>query len=323
MQTIDTGYRPDGALGALYAGQNAANAQSMNDEELAKLFLANQQSMQMNPLDVIGKQQQNQVGAYDAALAQAKQSSPSYIPMALAGQEGQMQSQMTAADSGKALAPFKVAAEQSGLETEKNKQGVLWTLQDLDKQLAAGGGIDESGNVTPFNPMQKMFMQNKRAELTNQLQTTPEWTGKKDINDADNATKLAIAQLQADAMRDRAATAAGPKTPKPPTTAEAAMTQQILANPNMDENEKHQLLQEIFNAKQQNKNASGSDVALVFDDNGKLKMGQRAVNAPVKQVLPVGGQVKELNDNDKAALAWAEQNPNDPRAAKIKTRLGK
>jgi len=188
MQTIDTGYRPEGALGAWYAGQNTANAQDMNDEDLSKLFLQNQQlqqtytqAQQMNPLDVIAKLQTNDIGAYDSALARAKQSSPSYIPMSLMGQEGQMQSQATAADIGKALAPFKIASEKGQLENEQGKQGVLWTMQDIDKQLAQGGGTDEQGNVVPFNPNQIGFMVNKRKQLEEQLKSTPEFAQKKEL----------------------------------------------------------------------------------------------------------------------------------------------
>ena len=44
MQNITTGYQPEFGLGALYQGINAANTESANEEELRKLFLANQQS---------------------------------------------------------------------------------------------------------------------------------------------------------------------------------------------------------------------------------------------------------------------------------------
>jgi hypothetical protein len=295
MQTIQTGYTPDGALGALYAGQNAANSQSFNDEDLAKLFIQNQlaqqtyqQNDQINPLDVIRKQNENAVGGYNAALANAKRTDPNYINMAISGQNAQMQNQMNSADAGKALVPYKIASEKSGLENEKNKQDVMWTVGDIDRQLAQGGGDDGQGNITPFNPMQKMFMQNKRAQLVDQLKTTAEFTGKKELNADKSAELLAAAEARANALMYSAD--ARKPLPKVPATAEAAMTQQIMGNQYMDDNEKHQLLQNIFNAKQQNKNASGEDLALIQTPEGKYKLAPRAVNAPVTGSLPTASQ---------------------------------
>ena len=36
MQNIETGYKPDFGLGAWFAGQNAANTEAANEEELIK-----------------------------------------------------------------------------------------------------------------------------------------------------------------------------------------------------------------------------------------------------------------------------------------------
>jgi len=49
---IDTGYKPEFSLGALYQGFNAGNADQMAQEELIKQFLANQREQQMQPTDV-------------------------------------------------------------------------------------------------------------------------------------------------------------------------------------------------------------------------------------------------------------------------------
>jgi len=314
MQTIDTGYKPEFGLGAYFAGQNAANAEDLNQEELIKAFIANQQSRQnldqssqMNPLLVAEQRNKNTIGDYDAALATEKNLSPTYKKMLLSGTEGQMQSQINAAEKGSALLPFQVAAEKSGAETEKNKQGVLWTMQNIDSQLAQGGGTDASGNVVPFTPMQKMFMENKRAELTKQLETTPEWSGKRDLQAEELASRERIAAMNAAAANERA-TIAGNKSPKLPTTAEAAMTQQIIGNEYMDDNEKHKLLQEIFNAKQINKNATGEDIALIQDPTtGKIKLAPRAVNAPVAQSIPVASKTPSAVPQTQEAwnAAWS------------------
>lgn len=293
MQLIDTGYKPEFGLGAYFAGQNAANAEDLNREELIKNYIANQQarenlnqSGQMNPLLIAEQRNKNTIGDYDAALATEKNLSPTYKKMLLAGTEGQMQSQINAAEKGKALLPFQIAAEQAAAETEKNRQNVLWTMQNIDRQLADGGGTDASGNIVPFTPGQIGFMKQKRDELTKQLETTPEWKGKFDLQAEELASRERIAAMNAAAMNERAA-ASAQRAPKLPTTAEAAMTQQIIGNEYMDDNEKHKLLQEIFNAKQINKNATGEDLALIQDPaTGKIKLAPRAVNAPVSQTIP-------------------------------------
>jgi len=338
MQTIETGYRPEGALGALYAGQNAANAQSMNDEELSKLFLANQiqqqqfqQNQQTNPLDITRMQNANDISGYEAAYAKAKQASPDYIPMNILGQMGQMRSQDTASKIGEALMPTKIASEKGQQENEAAKQGVLWTMQDIDKKLAAGGDVDAAGNVVPMTPNQIGFMTNKRKELENQLKSTPEFAQKKEIADDKAASAASAAQIRAQAMIDAAAIKAEAAKSlahdKTPVTAEAAMTKQIMQNSFMDENEKHQLLQNMFNAKQQSKNATGENLTLIQGPDGKLTMGQQAVTPPVKNTLPGAVAVpvntpKVLSEQDKAAAAWASANPTDPRAIAIKAKLG-
>jgi hypothetical protein len=38
--------------------------------------------------------------------------------------------------------------------------------------------------------------------------------------------------------------------------------------------------------------------------------------------VPAGGEARGMSADDKQALDWANANPNDPRAAQIKQRLG-
>lgn len=64
LPQIETGYKPEFGLGALYQGFNAANADQSAQEEIIKQFLANQQSQQMNPLEIQAKQQDIASGAY-------------------------------------------------------------------------------------------------------------------------------------------------------------------------------------------------------------------------------------------------------------------
>ena len=53
---IETGYKPEFGLGAVYQGFNAANADNSAELEIIKQFLANQREQQMQPLDVNIKQ---------------------------------------------------------------------------------------------------------------------------------------------------------------------------------------------------------------------------------------------------------------------------
>lgn len=212
MQTIDTGYKPEFGLGAYFAGQNAANAADLNQEELIRNFLANQQAKQtydkdtqMNPLLIAEQRNKNTIGDYEAALATAKNESPTYKNMLLKGTEGQMQSQITASEKGKALAPFQIAAEQAAAETDKNRQGVLWTMQNLDKQLAAGGGIDKDGLLLkPFSPTERAMVQAQRDMLTNQLKNTPEFAGKKELSDDKIEAQLEAMRLRMQGQLDAA-----------------------------------------------------------------------------------------------------------------------
>ena len=52
LPMIETGYKPEFGLGAVYQGFNAANADMSAEEELIKQFLANQREQQMQPLDI-------------------------------------------------------------------------------------------------------------------------------------------------------------------------------------------------------------------------------------------------------------------------------
>ena len=137
MQNINTGYTPEFGLGAFFAGQNAANTQAANEEELARLFLANQRELSMQPLDVQRKQLEVPGLEYDAALARAKRSDPNYIPKVLQGYIGQMDSQIAAGRGALATEPGKTALFNKQNENalkEAGLMGQLWKLKE------GGGG---------------------------------------------------------------------------------------------------------------------------------------------------------------------------------------
>jgi len=276
MQTINTGYQPEFGLGAYFAGQNAANAEASNQQEQIKALLdqmkaqqSYQQTERTNPLDVFAKEKSNQVAEYDAAYAQKKLRDPNYMDANIAGQIGQMQTQEAAGKTATALQPFKQQAEKLALDNQRGTDETLWTIKDIDKQLASGGGTDENGNVVPFNPMQKMFMQNKREQLVQQLKSTPEFAGKKELSDDKLEAQLEAQRLrmqgQVDAAELRAQ--AGKKDAK---YNEILMQQmQILADPGASPQDK-QVAQQVLDMHRMNKLYSNPSAWQEGLDMGKL-----------------------------------------------------
>lgn len=86
---ITTGYTPEFALGALYQGMNASNANAQSQEDLLKAYLANQREQYSQPLDQIIK-------TWEASHAQDKLNDFDYRQKALEGYKGQMNSQIAA-----------------------------------------------------------------------------------------------------------------------------------------------------------------------------------------------------------------------------------
>ena len=86
---ISTGYIPEFALGALYQGMNASNANAQSQEDVLRAFLANQREQNTQPLDQIIK-------TWDATKAQGQLNDPDYLSALLEGYKGQMNSQIAA-----------------------------------------------------------------------------------------------------------------------------------------------------------------------------------------------------------------------------------
>ena len=65
LPMIETGYKPEFGLGAVYQGFNAANADNSAELEIIKQFLANQREQQMQPLDIKKAQLTNEGMVFD------------------------------------------------------------------------------------------------------------------------------------------------------------------------------------------------------------------------------------------------------------------
>jgi hypothetical protein len=141
MNFADTGYKPQFALGALYHADNASDAQFGNQLDFVKQLLSNYKQEQEIPLDL-------QVKSYEAALAKAKELSPTYIPKALEGYEGQMNSQIAAGN--KSMQTWESVANVENLknETEGRKlglQNLLYKLKEGNVAKVAAGEVPQSG----------------------------------------------------------------------------------------------------------------------------------------------------------------------------------
>jgi len=135
MQNIETGYRPEFGLGAFFAGQNSANANDINEEELSKLFLANQRDAQMLPYDLQRKQLEVPGLQYEAELNRQKNSNPNYIPSVINGYMGQMDTQVASGRYAMATEPGRTKVtniQNSAIEREAR-------LLDRLNQLKDGG----------------------------------------------------------------------------------------------------------------------------------------------------------------------------------------
>lgn len=120
---IETGYKPEFGLGALYQGFNAANADQMSEQDILKVFLANQREQQQQPLDTLIKQ-------WDAAHAQDKLNNPEYRNSMLQGYMGQMNSAIAAGKKAMGTVDSEIPAVN---QENVNRLFMGKTLEDWNK----------------------------------------------------------------------------------------------------------------------------------------------------------------------------------------------
>lgn len=238
---INTGYRPEFGLGALYQGFNAGNADQMAQEELIKQFLANQRSQQMNPIDVSQAQQNLDSTAYKTR--------PEYQDAMTNTQVGQSRSSLAAGDLAQGLLPFKQKAEQGALVNSANTQDKLNQLNQLNDMIS-----------TEANPLQRMAQVKARQDLLSMLKETPEFAQKRELKETGTDSAEYIAELRAEAAR-RAAEARGQKEQL--STAEQALMKEIARKEAAGDYTHDQAQEErakVFNAKMAAKIQPGNTV---------------------------------------------------------------
>lgn len=132
LPMIETGYKPEFGLGAVYQGFNAAHADMSAEEELVKQFLANQREQQMQPLDI-------NVRKTDSARADV-QRTPAMLDALARGYIGQMNSQDAAGRKAMETAQSDIDLTNAGNRNKLTTEQFLARLNELKKTKIEGGG---------------------------------------------------------------------------------------------------------------------------------------------------------------------------------------
>ena len=150
INQIETGYKPEFALGAWYAGENARNAEDANMEALDKIRQENAQSRVINPMEAFIKK-------YESDLAQAKSNDPNYIPGKMRGDLGLANSQDAAGKLAMGTLASEMAAQNS--ENRRDQYGTdaeqrLSKFKEEQLALARESGVFPTTGF-PMSPQQQ------------------------------------------------------------------------------------------------------------------------------------------------------------------------
>lgn len=203
LPTIDTGYKPEFGLGAVYQGFNAANAEQGAELELIKQFLANQREQAMQPLDITkaqltneGMASENLIKAFQGAQAQS-QNTPemlkAFVDSTRAGYNKNIRQDQVDA----LLQPDKLRAApfQGQTMVDNARAGA-----DISgNQVSAVTGVDRSGNV--LSPMQRQAAQKAYESAVPIMGNTPEFWGKNELENTKGWWHLEAAKQSSDATR--------------------------------------------------------------------------------------------------------------------------
>lgn len=198
---IETGYKPEFGLGALYQGFNAANADRSAQEEIIKQFLANQREQQMQPLDVNIKQTES-----DRATVGRQ---PNMLDAYERGYIGQNNSQDAAGQKAMALAPFQIAAETAKARQEQSQANLFGKMfggveKQYDKSLPENDRV--SGATEAFALANTLKQIDPKFQQQQQLREMGE-------DSREYIAELGITKAEL-AARLRAAGGGGDKPPK-------------------------------------------------------------------------------------------------------------
>lgn len=133
LTNINTGYTPEFALGAMYAGENAATNRMGNQLDLIKNFLANQREQQMQPMDVNIKQTESDYATMKRAS--------DYMDAAKRGYIGQMNTQDASGRKALETNQGEIDLANATNRNQLTKEQFLKRLNDLKASKIEGGVI--------------------------------------------------------------------------------------------------------------------------------------------------------------------------------------
>ena len=196
LPMIETGYKPEFGLGAVYQGFNAANADNSAELEIIKQFLANQREQQMQPLDVNIKQTES-----DRATVGR---SPDMLDAYQRGYIGQNNSQDAAGQKAMALLPFQIAAEQAKAKRDTSSDNLFGRMfgnvekqydKSLPKQERNAAATEAVALANTLKQNDPKFLQ--QQQLREMSDDTKEY-----IAEINNQRALQAAQLRGSGGKD-------------------------------------------------------------------------------------------------------------------------
>lgn len=137
MPEISTGYKPNYALGALYQGFNAADADESSLQSIMHQFLQNQREQQQEPLDRLIKM-------WQARESLGKLQDPEYLKSMLEGYKGQMNSQVAAGRKAKETVEGEIPVIN---QDNKNKLFMGKTLEDWNNLRMSQQPQEQQGSI--------------------------------------------------------------------------------------------------------------------------------------------------------------------------------
>lgn len=130
INNIETGYKPEFGLGAVYQGFNAANTEQANELEMIKQFLANQREQTMLPLD-------ERIKSMEAARAD-RAATPEMLDAYSKGYIGQSQSQEAAGRKAMETAQSDINLTNAFNKNKLTSEQFLEKLNELKKSGVIG-----------------------------------------------------------------------------------------------------------------------------------------------------------------------------------------
>lgn len=262
IPTIDTGYKPEFGLGALYQGYNAANADQSAELELIKQFLANQREQQMQPLDVNIKGMESD----RATVARSPEMLDAYQRM----YTGQADTTEAAGTKAKALLPFTIASERAKAEREGAEQGLFGNMykgiaKQYDQSLPDNERIASGQNT--------YALADTLSRVDPKIMAQERMLAEKLLS-AEELAQLRLAQA-AKLAADKA------NAPKPPKTGEEALVrywQGELAAGNITQDQYEKEVAAIFNRRTEKPVQSG--ITGSVDPQGNIQLENKPNVAP-------------------------------------------